>query len=123
MSNHSQRAMELFKQGYNCSQSVVAAFCEELDIDFETALKLSSSFGGGMAVQWQGSSCPVVRRLSGNLLRGGAAGKAQSAVPFWQRRFPAGAVQWSRGEKRHSNAFSVRHQAEWHRGSTQTERL
>lgn len=48
MSNHSQRAMELFKQGYNCSQSVVAAFCEELDIDFETALKISSSFGGGM---------------------------------------------------------------------------
>ncbi len=40
--------MELFKQGYNCSQSVFAAFFEEVDMDFETALKLSSSFGGGM---------------------------------------------------------------------------
>jgi len=40
--------MELFKQGYNCAQSVFAAFCEDLGIDFETALKLSSSFGGGM---------------------------------------------------------------------------
>jgi len=40
--------MELFKQDYNCSQSVFAAFCEEMGMDFETALKLSSSFGGGM---------------------------------------------------------------------------
>ena len=48
MSNYSQRAVELFKQGYNCSQSVVAAFCEDMDIDFETALRISSPFGAGM---------------------------------------------------------------------------
>jgi len=48
MIDHQQRAMELFKQGYNCSQSVFASFSEDLSIDFETALKLSSSFGGGM---------------------------------------------------------------------------
>jgi C_GCAxxG_C_C family probable redox protein len=42
------RAIELFKQGYNCSQAVVAAFCDETGMDFETALKISSSFGGGM---------------------------------------------------------------------------
>lgn len=48
MNNHSERAMELFKQGYNCSQAVVAAFCEDIGIDLETYLKLSSSFGGGM---------------------------------------------------------------------------
>jgi len=49
MSSHSQRAMELFKEGYNCSQSVFGAFCDELlGLDFETALRLSSSFGGGM---------------------------------------------------------------------------
>lgn len=48
MNNARERAMELFKQGYNCSQSVFGAFCEECGIDFETALKLSSSFGGGM---------------------------------------------------------------------------
>lgn len=49
MNNARERAMELFKQGYNCSQSVFVAFAEECNIDFETALKLSSSFGGGMA--------------------------------------------------------------------------
>lgn len=40
--------MELFKQGYNCSQAVLTAFCDEIGMDFETALKISSSFGGGM---------------------------------------------------------------------------
>lgn len=48
MNSIRERAMELFKQGYNCSQSVFGAFCEECNMDFETALKLSSSFGGGM---------------------------------------------------------------------------
>lgn len=48
MSNYRERAIEFFKQGYNCSQSVFAAFCEEVGIDFETAIKISSSFGGGM---------------------------------------------------------------------------
>ncbi len=44
----SEKAVKLFKEGYNCAQSVFCAFCEELNIDFETGLKLSSSFGGGM---------------------------------------------------------------------------
>lgn len=48
MSSKSEQAIELFNQGYNCAQSVIAAFCEDLDIEFETAVKLTSSFGGGM---------------------------------------------------------------------------
>jgi C_GCAxxG_C_C family probable redox protein len=48
LNKYRERAMELFKQGYNCSQAVFAAFSEEMGIDFETALKISSSFGGGM---------------------------------------------------------------------------
>lgn len=48
MNQHSQKAKQLFKEGYNCAQSVFCTFAEELGIDFETALKLSSSFGGGM---------------------------------------------------------------------------
>lgn len=46
--NHAQKAKDLFKEGYNCSQAVIGAFCEELGLDFKTAMKLSSSFGGGM---------------------------------------------------------------------------
>lgn len=43
-----QKAKDLFEQGYNCSQAVFGAFAEELGVDFDVALKLSSSFGGGM---------------------------------------------------------------------------
>lgn len=46
--DHVTRAEGLFYEGYNCAQSVFAAFCDALGLDFETALRLSSSFGGGM---------------------------------------------------------------------------
>ena len=48
MGTKAEKAKELFKSGYNCSQSVLGAFCEDLGLDFDTALKISSSFGGGM---------------------------------------------------------------------------
>ena len=48
MSEKSEKAKELFKSGYNCSQSVLGVFCEELGMDFETAMKIASPFGGGM---------------------------------------------------------------------------
>lgn len=47
-STHADRAKELFMSGYNCSQSVIGAFAEELGLDFETAVKLASPFGAGM---------------------------------------------------------------------------
>lgn len=48
MNSYSAKAMKLFKEGYNCAQSVFCTFAEELGIDLDTAKKLSSSFGGGM---------------------------------------------------------------------------
>ncbi|MGD9475283.1 MAG: C-GCAxxG-C-C family protein [Eubacteriaceae bacterium] len=42
------KAMENFQKGYNCSQAVIKTFASELDMDEETILKLSSSFGAGM---------------------------------------------------------------------------
>lgn len=42
------KAVELFKSGYNCAQSVVGAFCEELGMDKDEALRISEGFGGGM---------------------------------------------------------------------------
>lgn len=46
--DHIQKAEELFNTGYNCAQAVVGAFCDEIGLDFETAMKMSSSFGAGM---------------------------------------------------------------------------
>lgn len=37
-----------FAAGYNCAQSVVLAFKDELNLDEETLKKISSAFGGGM---------------------------------------------------------------------------
>ena len=47
-SQYAQKAMNLFKEGFNCSQSVFLAYEDLYSIDQCTALKLSSSFGGGM---------------------------------------------------------------------------
>lgn len=43
-----EKAKQLFLSGFNCSQAVVGAFIDDFAIDFDTAMKLSSSFGGGM---------------------------------------------------------------------------
>lgn len=48
MSQRSERAKELFLEGYNCAQAVVGAFAQELSIEFDTLMKTVSSFGGGM---------------------------------------------------------------------------
>ena len=48
MVNYSDIAGENFKKGYNCAQSVLLAFAKECNLDEEYALKLASSFGGGM---------------------------------------------------------------------------
>ena len=45
---YAKKAMDLFKEGYNCSQAVFLAFEDKYNIDRTTALKLSSSLGGGM---------------------------------------------------------------------------
>ena len=45
------RARELFREGYNCSQAVTLAFADELEargISKEMAAGLASSFGGGL---------------------------------------------------------------------------
>lgn len=43
-----EKAVELFKEGFNCSQSVVAAFADRYGFTREQALKMSASFGGGI---------------------------------------------------------------------------
>lgn len=42
------KAVELFKEGFNCSQSVVAAFADRYGFTREQALRMSASFGGGI---------------------------------------------------------------------------
>jgi len=41
-------AVDLFEQGYNCAQSVVGAWLDQTEMDSDQAMRLASSFGGGM---------------------------------------------------------------------------
>lgn len=45
---HAEKAEAYFRQGYNCAQSVLLAFGDMTGLDDETALRVSSSFGGGL---------------------------------------------------------------------------
>ncbi len=53
-----EQAVSTFKQGYNCSQSVLSAFSLEHGLDPMLALKIASAFGGGMGRQ--GETCGAV---------------------------------------------------------------
>ena len=59
MEERIEKAVELFKEGYNCSQSVVAAFADLYGFTPEQALKVSASFGGGIGRMRQtcGAAC------------------------------------------------------------------
>ena len=43
-----EQAVTNFGQGFNCAQSVCAAYAERFGIDRATALRMSAGFGGGM---------------------------------------------------------------------------
>ena len=46
-----ERALELFMEGFNCSQSVFAAFSHRFGIDEDTAKRISAGLGGGVGRQ------------------------------------------------------------------------
>ncbi len=43
-----EQATAKFLEGYNCAQSVFYAFCDDLNFEKNTALKMTCGFGGGM---------------------------------------------------------------------------
>ncbi|MBQ8077387.1 MAG: C_GCAxxG_C_C family protein [Eubacterium sp.] len=63
MGTRADKAKELFMSGCNCSQAVFLAFADKYGVDEDTALKIASSFGGGM-----GRSREVCGALSGMLM-------------------------------------------------------
>ena len=48
MSMRSDRAVEVFQNGFSCSQAVVVVFADILKIDESILLRISSGFGAGM---------------------------------------------------------------------------
>ena len=66
MSRQGDAAYAYFLKGYNCSQSVVAAFAPQLGLTEELALRFSSGFGAGIGRMREvcGAFCGVVTVLS-----------------------------------------------------------
>jgi len=48
MTIKTEAATSKFLEGFNCAQSVLFSFCDDLQLDKNSALKLSCGFGGGM---------------------------------------------------------------------------
>ena len=57
VSEKGDKALELFEAGCNCSQAVLAAFCEKYDLEPEAAMRMAAAFGGGMR---RGEVCGAV---------------------------------------------------------------
>ena len=79
-----ERAKALFKQGFNCSQSVFAACADIYGIEDEAlALRLSASFGGGIGRMRQtcGAACGMFMLAgleNGSAISGDAEGKKEN---------------------------------------------
>ena len=52
-----EKVLNMFDDGYDCSQIVLSNVSDKLGITKETALKAAAAFGGGM---WHGETCGCV---------------------------------------------------------------
>ena len=64
------KAVALFREGYNCSQSVVTAFADLYGFTREQALHMSASFGGGIGRMREtcGAACGMFLLAAGFVL-------------------------------------------------------
>ena len=56
--NRVKKGVDLFYEGFSCSQSVFAAFAEEGGVEENLALRISGALGGGCS--YQGEVCGAV---------------------------------------------------------------
>lgn len=73
------KAVDLFKSGFNCSQSVVAAFADMYGFTEEQALRMSAAFGGGIGRMRLtcGTACGLF--MLAGLEKGAVEGKDQAS--------------------------------------------
>ncbi len=85
MNDRMEIANAYHEKGYNCAQSVLAAFSDKYDISEETALRLAAGFGGGAGT---GELCGAVVGgimaldliLGGDVTSDPALGKRRAAM-------------------------------------------
>ena len=81
---HGEKVGTLFLEGYNCAQSVVLAFADEMGIPKETAARIASSFGGGLGRLREVCGCVSGMAIVAGIFRAGdreAKGRPLCADP------------------------------------------
>ena len=96
---HPELAKAYFEQGYNCAQAVFLAFSDLTGLEMSTALKLSSSFGGGMGRLREVCGAVSGMFMAAGLLYGTEEGSSQEdkAQHYARIRELAGAFQAQHG--------------------------
>lgn len=79
MESRTEQAVALFKEGYNCSQSVFAAYADLFGMDKKTALRVSASFGGGIGRMREVCGAANGMFMVAGMLTGATEGKDQVA--------------------------------------------
>ena len=79
MKSRTEQATALFMEGFNCSQSVFAAYADLFDMDRETALRVAASFGGGIGRMREVCGAANGMFLVAGMLTGSVEGKDQIA--------------------------------------------
>ena len=69
-----EKAIELFKQGYNCAQAVFAAYADLYDIPEDLAFKIPASFGAGVGRMREVCGCVSGMALIAGLETGATEG-------------------------------------------------
>ena len=80
MSEKQKRAVELFDEGFNCAQSVIAVFANDLPGDTSTALRMAGGFGHGLR------SGEVCGAISGAVMTLGLLTPADPADPAGSKK-------------------------------------
>ena len=79
MTDRSEEAKENFLAGMNCAQAVLCAFHDRCGLDRNTAMKLASGFGGGIARQREVCGAITGMCMAADLIRGPGEGSDTAA--------------------------------------------
>ena len=79
MTDRSEEAKNNFLNGMNCAQAVLCTFRDRCGLDLDTALKLASGFGGGIARQREVCGAVSGICMAADLIRGPGEGTDKAA--------------------------------------------
>ena len=92
---YTDTALTRFRAGYNCSQSALAPFAEELGLPVDLALRLAAPFGGGIGRRGEVCGAATGALMALGLRFGSASGdkadkeRAYAITAEFLRRFEA----------------------------------